>query len=295
MTACISIHALREEGDPSGYYRGWFPEKFLSTPSARRATCVFKGIHPPLIPFLSTPSARRATVSASTSGAAASNFYPRPPRGGRPLVTALHNRTGRFLSTPSARRATLRFNFRWSMLAKFLSTPSARRATLSGPRRSSPCFISIHALREEGDTALKTIGDNAKKFLSTPSARRATATGETGWRASSNFYPRPPRGGRPGCHDHCERYAEFLSTPSARRATGVEIPSEVLYKFLSTPSARRATCLRPIQSSLLHISIHALREEGDAFDRMLEARKKNFYPRPPRGGRRHQKRPAQHS
>ena len=34
----ISIHALREEGDPSGYYRGWFPEKFLSTPSARRAT-----------------------------------------------------------------------------------------------------------------------------------------------------------------------------------------------------------------------------------------------------------------
>ena len=36
--ATISIHALCEEGDPSGYYRGWFPEKFLSTPSARRAT-----------------------------------------------------------------------------------------------------------------------------------------------------------------------------------------------------------------------------------------------------------------
>ena len=56
----FSIHALREVGDPgalyrmpltgyfyprpprggrpSGYYRGWFPEKFLSTPSARRAT-----------------------------------------------------------------------------------------------------------------------------------------------------------------------------------------------------------------------------------------------------------------
>ena len=33
--------------------------------------------------FLSTPSARRATVSASTSGAAALNFYPRPLRGGR--------------------------------------------------------------------------------------------------------------------------------------------------------------------------------------------------------------------
>ena len=35
-----------------------------------------------------------------------------------------------------------------------------------------------------------------------------------------------------------------------------------------------------------HISIHALREEGDypSFDKMTQ--KQNFYPRPPRGGRR---------
>ena len=36
-------------------------------------------------------------------------------------------------------------------------------------------FISIHALREEGDKSIKKGGDKVKKFLSTPSARRATS------------------------------------------------------------------------------------------------------------------------
>ena len=36
-------------------------------------------------------------------------------------------------------------------------------------------LISIHALREEGDTLFTTSGDIWVKFLSTPSARRATA------------------------------------------------------------------------------------------------------------------------
>ena len=35
----------------------------------------------------------------------------------------------------------------------------------------------------------------------------------------------------------------------------------------------------------LHISIHALREEGDGVWRAREDDRKNFYPRPPRGGR----------
>ena len=33
--------------------------------------------------------------------------------------------------------------------------------------------------------------------------------------------------------------------------------------FLSTPSARRATCSSNKRASVHHISIHALREEGD--------------------------------
>ena len=56
----------------------------------------------------------------------------------------------------------------------------------------------------------------------------------------------------------------FLSTPSARRATfnGKQyFQNQNL--FLSTPSARRATCAILSLLHLWHISIHALREEGD--------------------------------
>ena len=38
-TRLISIHALREEGDRSGVKGQQAPLLFLSTPSARRATC----------------------------------------------------------------------------------------------------------------------------------------------------------------------------------------------------------------------------------------------------------------
>ena len=55
----------------------------------------------------------------------------------------------------------------------FLSTPSARRATKNLLREQSPDIISIHALREEGDT-----------FPPLPK------------RGLPYFYPRPPRGGR---------------------------------------------------------------------------------------------------
>ena len=56
--------------------------------------------------------------------------------------------------------------------------------------------------------------------------------------------------------------------------------------FLSTPSARRAT--QPAVSGAFPavISIHALREEGDALHIKHYPVKWNFYPRPPRGGRR---------
>ena len=83
----ISIHALREEGDPPGKVCKRREEIFLSTPSARRATrhslmCAHRhhqiSIHAlreegdialyerigAWIEFLSTPSARRATIGA---------------------------------------------------------------------------------------------------------------------------------------------------------------------------------------------------------------------------------------
>ena len=283
----ISIHALREEGDPSDTVIRERCCAFLSTPSARRATDQ-RYHHPEVYPY----------------------FYPRPPRGGRRSIK---------------------------------QTAMERKQ------------ISIHALREEGDS--KTYGDvdTFLLFLSTPSARRATVFRVQAGRARGHFYPRPPRGGRqaPSWHPITSRI--FLSTPSARRATKApqggkkfayfyprpprggrrdsvsidtsgraisihalreegDLPGVVhprpLAGFLSTPSARRATAFRRDLRQRPDISIHALREEGDVGTQLSGGKdgevflstpsarratwrlhrgtglQKNFYPRPPRGGRR---------
>ena len=145
----------------------------------------------------------------------------------------------------------------------FLSTPSARRATQGGELDDLVVVISIHALREEGDNLVPPTWGLLSRFLSTPSARRATlryqkqrrpksisihALREEGDRISgkfrsnaTDFYPRPPRGGRPRQRQKTQPNLKFLSTPSARRATN-------LYRFIADFGV---------------ISIHALREEGD--------------------------------
>ena len=125
---------------------------FLSTPSARRATArLYHGSRSGT--FLSTPSARRATVGALEGVYGRKHFYPRPPRGGR---------QGPFQGTLTR--------------CKFLSTPSARRATQAEKAKIGPSFISIHALREEGDPQECSSDSCLLTFLSTPSARRATCS-----------------------------------------------------------------------------------------------------------------------
>ena len=80
----------------------------------------------------------------------------------------------------------------------------------------------------------------------------------------NDFYPRPPRGGRRGCGlDH-----------------------QLVQQFLSTPSARRATTVPKDDFKAIQISIHALREEGDRCPVVAIRCSIDFYPRPPRGGRR---------
>ena len=57
------------------------------------------------------------------------------------------------------------------------------------------------------------------------------------------------------------------------------------FLFLSTPSARRATAQRRLLGQRGGISIHALREEGDGYPAQVLWPCRDFYPRPPRGGR----------
>ena len=102
------------------------------------------------------------------------NFYPRPPRGGRPVCFA------------------------------------AGRVSVS---------ISIHALREEGD--------------SSPIFKKV---------AILNFYPRPPRGGRRGV------------------CAGIVAPELISIHALREEGDDAGAAV-PFEAE--EISIHALREEGD--------------------------------
>ena len=190
------------------------------------------------------------------------NFYPRPPRGGRRECIVDIDSTTEFLSTPSARRATSPC-VAWEQGHSISIHALREEGDASRCLRVHDKVISIHALREEGDSLPLVCRLTTSAFLSTPSARRATPAVPATRSASSYFYPRPPRGGRPRRCKHSKRSARFLSTPSARRATLVVNFCVFGFAFLSTPSARRATNDDGKIDDILKISIHALREEGD--------------------------------
>ena len=78
----ISIHALREEGDASDTGRKTKDGKFLSTPSARRATSR-QAADLPAAQISIHALHEEGDSSARTPPPTAWNFYPRPPRGGR--------------------------------------------------------------------------------------------------------------------------------------------------------------------------------------------------------------------
>ena len=79
----ISIHALREEGDLSASGRGTVPRKFLSTPSARRATATVKDLALELVISIHALREEGDAPFPGPGCSRSSNFYPRPPRGGR--------------------------------------------------------------------------------------------------------------------------------------------------------------------------------------------------------------------
>ena len=197
----------------------FFPHsfQFLSTPSARRATHrVRYGIVADSISIhaLREEGDKRELHPRRTSR----NFYPRPPRGGRPINHAILKAKFNFYPRPP----------RGGRLQQPLNT-------------GNTAFISIHALREEGD------------YL----APHQKSTG-------AYFYPRPPRGGRRYCPLSASAQSTFLSTPSARRATSGRLGRGTLHHHFYPRPPRGGRPLA-LQHTVPHkpISIHALREEGD--------------------------------
>ena len=168
----ISIHALREEGDYLRTYRTYRYDLFLSTPSARRATCQLGRIVDRAV--ISIHALREeGDVQHLRRRPVRRHFYPRPPRGGRRSMQAPLPLQRSFLSTPSARRATCTRCLRPACFL-FLSTPSARRATLTwySAKKQKQRFLSTPSARRATRTTAACL--QRALFLSTPSARRAT-------------------------------------------------------------------------------------------------------------------------
>ena len=123
--------------------------------------------------------------------------------------------------------------------------------------------ISIHALRKEGDPATSVL-----MVLTTISIHALRKEGDAVFSAlaceSSNFYPRPPQGGR--------------LSQVVLAASSSEISIHALRK--EGDGNVRA------YGRIFTISIHALRKEGDVQQTVPHPPFPHFYPRPPQGGRR---------
>ena len=106
---------------------------------------------------------------------------------------------------------------------------------------TSNCLISIHALREEGDTKRASAAVIKGQFLSTPSARRATLRQAV---AVQQYYISIHALREEGdCNTYGDQTVQPISI-HALREEGDSSPSRTsttAVVFLSTPSARRAT------------------------------------------------------
>ena len=101
-------------------------------------------------------------------------------------------------------------------------------------------LISIHALREEGDMPVTYSPYFSSNFNPRP-PRRGRRTNGTGKLTTLHFNPRPPRRGRLRWNWRCWWTKQFQSTPSAKRATDSASDTSRSQRFQSTPSAKRAT------------------------------------------------------
>ena len=148
--------------------------------------------------FLSTLSSRRATAGLPGRVDGHWDFYPRSPRGERRQQHPQGGKGARDFYPRSPRGERLQACGRFPFGYQFLSTLSSRRATFLRLCKKFKVIISIHALLAESDVKVY-------RYIV----------------AETYFYPRSPRGERPGPSGHILMLLQFLSTLSSRRATRV--------------------------------------------------------------------------
>ena len=145
----ISIHALREEGD----HTGWRPHRRqrISIHALREEGDKCRRSPTRRWRYFYPRPPRGGRLIGIRGPVLRQDFYPRPPRGGRRFnqnVLRLHKG---FLSTPSARRATRRLRSPWHSQRYFYPRPPRGGRPQIPPKQALYLTISIHALREEGD------------------------------------------------------------------------------------------------------------------------------------------------
>ena len=235
--------------------------KFLSTPSARRATRTGIRLPRSMGNFYPRPP-RGGRPDTNDSRLGPEHFYPRPPRGGRHKHLERRLRASKFLSTPSARRATVVPCCLRTLLPNFYPRPPRGGRPAQLARASAAEAISIHALREEGDRTDTYFAGMPRISIHALREEGDFLRGQSSC-ARANFYPRPPRGGRRHSGGSYRQRTDFYPRPPRGGRPNGLVAFANGYIFLSTPSARRATLVQPSAQPRVHISIHALREEGD--------------------------------
>ena len=168
------------------------------------------------------------------------NFNPLPPCGGRPPRCNTTHRGKVFQSTPSVWRETI------------------RSAWASQRRRDFNPLPPCGGRREE----IIDMFDN-KNFNPLPPCGGRRFYGLQHSLTPLHFNPLPPCGGRQGLSAVEKRFYEFQSTPSVWRETLWSATLIDSTAFQSTPSVWRETGIVRRGETILRISIHSLRVEGD--------------------------------
>ena len=127
-------------------------------------------------------------------------------------------------------------------------------------------WISIHALRGEGDIVSAIAGYYGIKFQSTPSVGRATPSSCLSFMALFTFQSTPSVGRATFVSAYRRAAEKFQSTPSVGRATTPEDGTTCrVDDFNPRPPWGGRQRLVLFLAQVPAISIHALRGEGDIF------------------------------
>ena len=168
-----------------------------------------------------------------------------------------------FQSTPSVGRATEMSTKPKSRDFNFNPRPPwGGRLTNDLTSKKKP-FISIHALRGEGDIMRRLLRTPCLIFQSTPSVGRATQGSLCLPACNYYFNPRPPWGGRRDANQASTARQHFNPRPPWGGRPLCNLRYTVALQFQSTPSVGRATRHGLGLYIYAGISIHALRGEGD--------------------------------